>query len=46
MTFNDLAVWRLTQVYVNSMRECSQERGGYMTFDDLAGRRLNNGLFR
>jgi hypothetical protein len=26
MTFNDLAVWRLTQVYVNSTRECSQER--------------------
>ncbi len=33
-------------VRVNSARECSQERGGSMSFDDLAGRRLNDGLLR
>ncbi len=39
----DLAVWRLNGglFKVNSARECSQERGGSMTFYGLDGRRLN-----
>ncbi len=31
---------------MNSARECSQERGGSVTFDDLAVWRLIDGLFR
>jgi hypothetical protein len=30
----------------NTASECSQLRGRYMTFVDLAGRKLNDGLFR
>jgi hypothetical protein len=44
MTFDDLDGRRLNGglFKVNSARECSQERGGYMTFNGLAGRRLND----
>ncbi len=31
---------------MNFARECSQERGKYMTFDDLAVWRLIDGLFK
>jgi hypothetical protein len=48
MNFDDLAVWRLIDELfkVSSARECSLARGGYLPFDVLAGRRLNDGLLR
>ncbi len=44
MTFDDLGGWRLIDglFKANSARECSQARGVSMTFDGLAGRRLND----